>query len=272
MKIRAKCKIIAEIGWNHMGNMKLAKKMILAAKKSGADFAKFQTWSTKTLRPGPWDKDGRSKIYKNAELTPNKHKILIKFCKKNKIKFLTSIFNPNDVEWLSKLNLNTIKIPSPEVHNKELLRAVDGTFKHVIVSTGTATWNEVRNVKKIVKKSRLTLLHCVSAYPASEKNINLPRIEKLKKINKSIGYSGHLPGVNDAIASLDYGVEYIEKHFTVNNNLPGRDNKFALLPNEMKFLVDYKNMLHFMKIDRGRNFQNVEIEMRKNYRGRWINN
>jgi N,N'-diacetyllegionaminate synthase len=112
MKIN--CKIIAEIGWNHMGNMKLAKKMILAAKKSGADFAKFQTWSTKSLKPGPWDKDGRLKIYRKAELTKKQHIELIKFCKKNRIEFLTSVFNKNDIEWLKILKLNYLKIPSPK--------------------------------------------------------------------------------------------------------------------------------------------------------------
>tara|TARA_E500000178_G_C16886873_1_gene691661 strand:- start:100 stop:918 length:819 start_codon:yes stop_codon:yes gene_type:complete len=272
MKLSKNCQIIAEIGWNHMGNMSLAKKMILAAKKSGADFAKFQTWSVKTLKSGPWDKDGRIQIYKKAELTPEKHKILIKFCKKNKIKFLTSVFNVKDVSWLKKLGLSTIKIPSPEMHNQKLLDAVDGGFENVIVSTGTATWKEIRNVKKSIKKSKLTLLHCVSAYPASENNINLPKILELKKINKSVGYSGHLHGNNDAIAALNYDIEIIEKHFTINNNLPGRDNKFALLPSEMKFLVDYKNSLKEMTIYKGKKFQKVESDMRKNYRGRWENN
>ncbi len=264
------CKIIAEIGWNHMGNMKLAKKMIKEAKKSGADFAKFQTWSTKTLKSGPWNKDGRLEIYKKAELSKKQHIELIKFCKSCKITFLTSVFNQKDVDWLKKLNLKFIKIPSPEIHNIDLLKAVDGNFDTIIASTGTATWNEVKKVKKTIKKSKLVLLHCVSAYPANLENINLPRIKKLKKINKRIGYSGHLIGVNDAIAALNYNPEFIEKHFTVDNKLPGRDNKFALLPEELKYLVDYKNSLSLMNTFKGKNFQKVELDMRKNYRGRWL--
>ena len=81
-------KIIAEIGWNHMGNMSLAKKMILVAKKNGADFCKFHTWSEKNLKSGPWDTDGRRKIYQKAELTLEKHLLLKKYCKKIGIKFL----------------------------------------------------------------------------------------------------------------------------------------------------------------------------------------
>lgn len=267
--MKNKCKIIAEIGWNHMGNMKLAKKMILAAKQSGADFAKFQTWSTKTLLSGPWDKDGRLQIYKKAELSKKQHIELIKYCKKVKISFLTSVFNHQDVEWLKKLNLKYIKIPSPEIHNVQLLKAVNGKFDYVIASTGTATWSEVKKVKKIINKSKLILLHCVSAYPANTNNINLPRILKLKKINSRVGYSGHLVGIFDAIASLNYNPEFIEKHFTINNKLPGRDNKFALLPKELKYLVDYKDSFSHMNIFRGKNFQKVEMDMRKNYRGRW---
>ncbi len=263
------CKIIAEIGWNHMGNMSLAKKMIKAAKDSGADFAKFQTWSTKTLYSGPWDKDGRLKIYKKAELSRVQHIELIKYCKSCKISFLTSVFNHLDVEWLKKLKLKYIKIPSPEIHNEKLLKAVDGKFNTVIASTGTATWTEVKKVKRIIKKSKLVLLHCVSAYPANAKNINLPRMNKLKKINKNVGYSGHLVGINDAIASLNYDPMFIEKHFTIDNKLPGRDNKFALLPDQLKQLVDYKNSLNLMNTFKGKNFQKVELDMRKNYRGRW---
>lgn len=167
------------------------------------------------------------------------------------------------------LKLNYIKIPSPEVNNEKLLKTVNGNFKTVIVSTGTATWKEIKKVKEIINKSKLILLHCVSAYPANEQNINLPRISELKKINKSVGYSGHLIGINDAIASLNYNPSFIEKHFTLDNNLPGRDNKFALLPKELKQLVDYKNSFQLMNKYRGKNFQKIELDMRTNYRGRW---
>ena len=272
MDKKNKCKIIAEIGWNHMGNMNLAKKMILAAKIAGADFAKFQTWSVKNLKAGPWDKDGRLQIYQKAELTQSNHIMLNNFCKKNNIKFLTSVFNEKDIDWLKKLNLKYLKIPSPEMHNIKLLKKADGNFKHIIVSTGTSTWQEIKHVKKYIKKSKLTLLHCVSAYPAKDENINLPKILKLQKINKSVGYSGHLNGINDALAALNYNIDFIEKHFTIDNNLPGRDNKFALLPNQMKFLVDYKNSLQKMSIYHGTKFQKIEYDMRKYYRGRWSEN
>ena len=114
-------KIIAEIGWNHMGDMDLAKKMIVAAHKAGADFAKFQTWSVKNLKPGPWDIDGRLEIYKKAELTKEKHNLLKNYCDEIGIGFLTSVFNVNDVGWLSELNREIIKVPSHEIYNKEYI-------------------------------------------------------------------------------------------------------------------------------------------------------
>ena len=144
--------IIAEIGWNHMGNMKLAKKMIIEAKKNGADFVKFQTWSVSNLKDGSWDNDGRRRIYIKAELTKKKHEILKEFCVKKKIKFLTSVFNEKDINWLSKLSNYAIKIPSHEVYNIELIKSSLNKFKHVIISTGAAKWYEILKIQKLINK------------------------------------------------------------------------------------------------------------------------
>ena len=97
-------KIIAEIGWNHLGNISLAKKMIKAAKKNGADYCKFQTWNEKNLKDGPWDTDGRRDIYKKAQLSEQNHYELKEYCKKEKIIFFTSIFNITDLHFLKKIN------------------------------------------------------------------------------------------------------------------------------------------------------------------------
>jgi N,N'-diacetyllegionaminate synthase len=107
-----------------MGNISLAEKMIKAASKSGADYAKFQTWRVKNLKPGPWDMDGRRKIYEKAELSKEDYYKINKICKKYKIKFLTSLFNHSDFELIKKLNLKEIKIPSPENRNKNLLNSI----------------------------------------------------------------------------------------------------------------------------------------------------
>ena len=268
--------IIAEIGWNHMGNMKLAKKMIIEAKKNGADFVKFQTWSVSNLKDGSWDNDGRRKIYIKAELTKKKHEILKKFCVQKKIKFLTSVFNEKDINWLSKLSNYAIKIPSHEVYNIELIRRSLNKFKNVIISTGAAKWYEVLKIQKLInklkKQKQVCILHCVSTYPCELKNANLKRINSLKKLFKNVGYSGHCEGIQDGVASSSFNIKLIEKHFTINKNLPGRDNKFAILPNELKELSDFYNSKILMEIDRGKNLQKSELDTYKNYRGRWKKN
>ena len=182
-----KTKIIAEIGWNHMGDMDLAKEMIVAAKESGADYAKFQTWSVKNLKPGPWDKDGRLEIYKKAEITKDKHQLLKQYCDNVGISFLTSIFNIEDVGWLGKLNDKIIKVPSHEVYNSKLIEELDGKFESILISTGASKWNEIELIRNLNFESNVILMHCVSAYPCNPENINLERINKLKTVSKEVG-------------------------------------------------------------------------------------
>mgnify|MGYP001186676652 CR=1 FL=1 len=264
-----KIEIIAEIGWNHMGNMVLAKKMILQAKKSGADTCKFQTWSEKNLKPGPWDKDGRREIYKKAELTLEKHILLKKYCKKVGVKFLSSVFSLKDLQLLHKAKVKEIKIPSHEIYNIQLIKEASKKFNKVYVSAGASNWNEIIKIKKTIKKRNLILMHCVSSYPCYIDRINLLKLNKLKKLFFNVGYSGHLSGIDDAVAAICSGAKVVEKHFTINNNLPGRDNKFAILPAELKKLSQFRDNYEKMIIDRGLNLQNCEKDIYRKYRGRW---
>jgi N,N'-diacetyllegionaminate synthase len=263
------CKVIAEIGWNHMGDMELAKEMVAAASEAGADYAKFQTWSVDNLKRGPWDNDGRLEIYKKAGLSREQHEELAEYCDSKNILFLTSVFNINDVEWLAKINTNTIKIPSHEVYNQALIEKVDGAFDIIFISTGAAKWDEVNLIPSFIKKSKYSLFHCVSTYPCPAEKVNLPRINDLKKISDSVGYSGHFFGINDGIAAVSYGVEYIEKHFTINRKLPGRDNQFAILPDQMKLLTTYCGNYTSMNNNCGVELQSCEQDIVDNYRGRW---
>ena len=263
-----KIKLIAEIGWNHMGNIKLAEKMIVEASKSGADYAKFQTWRVKNLKNGPWDKDGRRQIYEKAELSKDDYKILSKICKKNKIKFLTSLFNHEDYELIKSLNLKEIKIPSPENRNKDLLNFCSKNFKTIFLSTGAATVSEIKKSYKIIKKNKTHIMHCISAYPCNDENVNLNRINDLKKICSHVGLSDHTPDILSSLYSLPFGVDLIEKHFSIDNKLPVIDNNFAILPNDLIVLR--------IKADRFTSMQKItsklikaEIEVRKVYSGRW---
>tara|TARA_B100001013_G_scaffold343323_1_gene270818 strand:+ start:391 stop:1191 length:801 start_codon:yes stop_codon:yes gene_type:complete len=262
-------KIIAEIGWNHMGDMNLAKKMISRASENGADICKFQTWSEKNLKPGSWDNDGRREIYKKAQLSKDQHLELKEYCESKKVKFLTTIFNKVDLNFLSKINPEMIKIGSPEVYNIDLIKNCLPKFDKIIISTGAAKWNEIEQIAKIGNNKKMVILHCVSSYPCNAENINFPRMEKLKKYFSEIGYSGHFPGIDDAITALCYGAKYVEKHFTIDQNLPGRDNKFAIMPTDLNRLYNFRNNLLKMTIDRGLDLQDCEIDIFKNVRGRW---
>tara|TARA_B100000963_G_scaffold362020_1_gene402136 strand:- start:4101 stop:4910 length:810 start_codon:yes stop_codon:yes gene_type:complete len=263
--------IIAEIGWNHMGDMDLASQMIKAAKDSGADFAKFQTWQVSRLKKGEWDDDGRREIYENAELTKEKHIFLIQECQNYQIQFLSSAFSVEDARLLNKLSIEKIKIPSFEVNNFELLEFCKKNFQVIYISTGTASKKEIIDLKECFTNwdGKLIVMHCVSAYPCESKNINLPRIIHLRDYFENVGFSDHTQGIFSTLSSMNLNPVAIEKHFTINHDLPGRDNKFAILPMEMKKINEYIDTYENSMTDYGLEFQKIETPSRENYRGRF---
>ncbi len=261
--------LIAEIGWNHLGDMSLAEKMIKSAAINGADICKFQSWDVKDLREGSWDSDGRKEIYKKAGLSIDDHVYLKKVCDENNVLFMTSIFNKKFIEIVRKLDVNISKIPSHEIHNEGLVHEVAKNFQTALISTGAAYWKEVEKYKDLFGNKRLIPMHCVSSYPCEEENINLPRINEIKKLSKIYGYSGHLNNINDAMAAICMGCTYIEKHFTIDKNLPGRDNLNAILPEDLKSLNEFRSSFEKMNIEKGLDLQDQELDIYNNYRGRW---
>ena len=266
-----KPELIAEIGWNHMGDMKLASKMIKAAKNAGSDVAKFQSWKVSRLKGGEWDNDGRRKIYENAELSKQKHLFLIEECKRNDIEFLSSAFAVEDAKLLGSLNCKKIKIPSFEVNNFKLLEFCKNNFNTIYVSTGTANKQEINALYKFFKnwKGKLIVMHCVSAYPCDSTKINLPRINHLRDYFENVGFSDHTQGIYSTISSICLNPKAIEKHFTTDHELPGRDNKFAILPNEMKDISKFIKIFVNSMNDHGIDYQDIEIQSREEYRGRF---
>ena len=143
-------KVIAEIGWNHMGNMDLAMSMIDSASESGASFAKFQTWSVSRLKSGEWDNDGRRDIYDKAELSKSDHIKLLNRCKEKDIGFMSSCFSLPDASLLFELGISVVKIPSFEVRNTELILYCLSHFDHIIISTGTASTHDIEELSRLV--------------------------------------------------------------------------------------------------------------------------
>ncbi len=263
--------LIAEIGWNHMGNMNTAEKMIVEAKKAGCHIAKFQTWKVSRLENGEWDNDGRRAIYQNAELSEESHYFLKHKCKENSINFLSSAFSVEDAKLLKKIGCESIKIPSFEISNLDLLNYCKNNFYRIYLSTGTANEEEIISVHDLFENwdNELIVMHCVSAYPCSSKNINLPRIKHLRKYFEKVGFSDHTVGIKSTLSCINLNPVAIEKHFTTDKNLPGRDNKFAVLPEEMKFITEYIEENKNSMIDHGIDYQDIEIPSRDSYRGRF---
>jgi len=262
-----KIDVIAEIGWNHMGDMDLAVKMINLAKKSGCDYAKFQTWKVDRLKAGPWDKDGRRQIYEQAELAEEDHYYLKTACDKDSIKFLTSCFSSDDLPFIRKLS-NEVKIPSTECRNRKLVKSAVQNFDRVFVSVGASTrkeWGYLEEYPEVV------LMHCVSVYPCPEDSVNLPKLRHMVNNfgSNPIGYSGHYTGPEDAIAAIGIGATVIEKDFTLDRSLPGRDNKFAIFPADFRRITKFARKFEKMSKFLGLDYQKPEQDARDTYAGRW---
>ena len=261
--------VVAEIGWNFLGNISLAKKMILSAKKSGADAVKFQIWNPKNLKTGSWDNDGRRKLYEKSFLDRKKYKLLFDFSKKNKISCFASVWSIKDLKILSSVSKEIVKIPSPEAYNLKLIKEALKEFKKVVLSVGCLNKSELKKLFKYKKNNKLIVLHCVSAYPLKPEDCNFRKFHYLKNVFKNVGYSGHMHGIGDAVYALANKAVMIEKHFTTNKKLEGRDNKFSLDEKDMSKICELREEFYKFNIDRGLGIQRKEKDIFRNYRGRW---
>lgn len=262
-----KTKIIAELGYNFIGNVSLAKKMITSAKKNGADIIKLQIWSVKHLKKGKWDKDGRRELYVKSELNKEQLTNLFDFCNEIKIEFMVSIFNVLDLKKLPDKYDKCIKIPSPEIINIELLKKCRKRFKEIIISAGASTEKEVKKAYLICKPC--TILHCVNLYPCPIEKANLQKIKYLQDIFPNVGYSDHTIGIAAPAYAISNQCCYLEKHFTTNKNLPGRDNSFSATPKIMKEICMLRDNIFEMTNSFRKEYIKEETGIRNNYRGRW---
>tara|TARA_B110000211_G_scaffold225711_1_gene278323 strand:- start:4653 stop:5447 length:795 start_codon:yes stop_codon:yes gene_type:complete len=261
--------IISEIGWNFLGNLELAKKMIDASILSGCKFVKFQLWDPKNLKKGPWDNDGRREIYEKAFLDYERYYQLYSYAKSKNISCFASVFDNESFNILKSIDTKYIKIPSTEAHDIKLIKMSLDTFQNVIVSTGAQKKEEIELLKQFSNVDNFSILHCVSSYPLEYDLCNFEKFFYLKGIFKNVGYSGHAKGIYDAVFALSNGAKIVEKHFTTDNNLEGRDNKFALLPNELKLICEFEKIIKKMNSNKGLDLQECEVDVFNNYRERW---
>ena len=254
-----------------MGDPQLAEEMIKSASDSGADIVKFQYWDPQLLKPGVWDTDGRREIYNKAALTEDKILDLKSLSGQYNCDFLISVFGTNGAEFIKSLGIKNIKIPSHETTNIKLIEFCAQNFESIYFSAGASTQDEVIAANNILKGSsaEYNLMHCVSSYPCPDHKANLGRLGWLSSLSSNIGYSDHTGSTVLPALAVSLGCNVIEKHFTTDKSLPGRDNKFALDPNEFKLMAKNIRSAEEALIDQGLDYQDIEKDTVDNYRGRW---
>ncbi len=271
-----KTKIIAEIASSHNGDMELAKAMIRAAADAGVDIVKFQSWQAKNVA----DTDPDKKRYEKLELSDNDHVVLIQECEKNGVEFLTTCFDLERIPFLKSLGLKKIKVPSVNLKEPKLLEVLAKSFEHVFVATGMSSAGEIENAVKILSEVKYTIMHCVSIYPTPLEKANLQKIDWLKKLSPSVGYSDHTLGVEAPIVAMGMGIDYLEKHFTLSRYLPQNTHttadgsrpitthSIACEPHELKQICDWAKRIEQIKGDGHLEMYKEEELTRKKYTGR----
>jgi len=243
--------IIAEAGVNHNGRVKLAKKLVDAAKAAGADAIKFQTFKAEELATPQAPKavyqkrhgQGRTQyeMLKALELSAAEFRGLLQYCQKKKIVFLSTPFDPHSAHFLQQLGIPAFKISSGDLTNLPLLAQIAKYGKPVILSTGMATLLDVRLAVRAIYRAgnkKLVLLHCTSNYPTRAEDVNLKAMLTLKeKFGLPVGYSDHSLGLEVPTAAVAMGACVIEKHITLNKKATGPDHRSSLTPAELKKLV-----------------------------------
>jgi N,N'-diacetyllegionaminate synthase len=246
--------IIAEAGVNHNGELALAKQLIDVAVDAGADLVKFQTFSadrlaTRAARKADYQtqttgsKETQHQMLSRLELSTEVHHALIAHCVARGIGFFSTGFDIESVDFLVSLGQNHFKIPSGEINNLPYLRHIGHFGKAVIVSTGMATLGDIEAAIAVLEKAGtprnlITVLHCTTEYPTPMTEVNLRAMQSIQvAFGVAVGYSDHTPGIEVAIAAAALGATVIEKHFTIDRNLPGPDHKASLEPDELKAMV-----------------------------------
>ena len=246
--------IIAEAGVNHNGSIEKAIEMIHVAKEAGVDAVKFQTAvpelvMTKEATKAEYqlniteNDETQLEMLKKIHLPLADYKRLKVECDENNIEFMSTPFDEVSIEILRKLEMKRYKIPSGEITNLPYLRQIGRLGRPVIISTGMTTLDEIRNALNILiesgtEKEQITILHCNTEYPTPMEDVNLKAMLTIRdELGVKIGYSDHTLGIEVAISAVAMGATVIEKHFTLDRNMPGPDHAASLEPEELKAMV-----------------------------------
>jgi len=245
--------IIAEVGVNHNGSLKEAKRLIKAAKKTGVDAVKFQTFKASSLvvketkkanyQRTQFNEDSQYEMLKKLELTKDDFKELKAYTEDNNLDFLSSAFDMESLDFLISLDLKIYKIPSGEITNKPLLRKIGSLNQPTILSTGMCTLEEIKKslntlIESGLNKKNITVLHCNTDYPTNFKDVHLRAMVGMKDLlGVNVGYSDHTIGSEVSVGAVALGATIIEKHFTMDKEMMGPDHSSSLEPKELEHLV-----------------------------------
>ena len=247
--------IIAEAGVNHNGDLARARQLVASAAAAGADLVKFQSFvTTKLVTPqapkaqyqlGNTDAvESQFEMVRKLELSKADHEVLLAECRRHGIGFFSTAFDTESFDMLLALGLDRVKIPSGEITNLPFLRHVARPGLPVILSTGMANLGDIEAAIEALeaeglRRAQITVLHCNTEYPTPMQDVNLRAMTNLGlAFGVDVGYSDHTQGIEVAIAAVALGARVIEKHFTLDRNLPGPDHQASLEPNELKAMVD----------------------------------
>ncbi|MDT0294074.1 N-acetylneuraminate synthase [Mesonia ostreae] len=246
--------IIAEAGVNHNGDLARAKELIDAAAEAQVDYVKFQTFIadkivTKTAKRAKYqdqntgDGDSQYEMLKKLELSHENHQELKSYATKRGVKFLSTAFDLESLDYLKEIGIDLAKIPSGEITNYPYLKKLAGLFPKIVMSTGMANMQEIKDAFRVLinngaKQENISILHCNTEYPTPMIDVNLKAMKHIQdELGVSVGYSDHTLGIEVPIAAVALGAVLIEKHFTLDRNLPGPDHKASLEPLELKAMV-----------------------------------
>lgn len=247
--------IIAEAGVNHNGSLDIAKRLVDEAADAGVDIVKFQTFKAEKLvsksakqaeyqqrNMGKTD-DSQYSMLKKLELSPLQHEELIDYCHEKGIRFFSTAFDMDSIEYLHSLNLGLWKIPSGEITNYPYLRKIAQYGEPVILSTGMCELSDIEAAIQVLlsyglQKKQITVLHCNTEYPTPMRDVNLKAMLEIeRKFGVAVGYSDHTEGIEVPIAAVALGATVIEKHFTLDKNMNGPDHKASLEPQDLRAMV-----------------------------------
>lgn len=251
----SKVLIIAEAGVNHNGSSQIAKQLVDKAVEAGVDIIKFQTFKSEKLvskeaRQAEYQQRNIGKrdesqlaMLKKLELSVEAHHELMDYCKERNIRFWSTAFDMESIDFLHSLNMGLWKIPSGEITNYPYLKKIASFHEPIILSTGMCELSDIEAALNVlidegVNKEQITVLHCNTEYPTPYQDVNLKAmLEISENFGVKIGYSDHTQGIEVPIAAVALGASVIEKHFTLDKTMEGPDHKASLAPEELKAMV-----------------------------------